>query len=88
MLRAAAQALLSLHRPCLQERRRIRSWNDSQLPVQWKFLSPLVWAPAFPVIRLSLSKFPRARTYIIAGAIVVANFHGVWLINNPDLTDL
>ena len=53
------------------ERRKLTEWNDPKLPVQWKFLTPLVWAPAFPVLRLGTKSFPQARPWIIAGAIVV-----------------
>ena len=70
------------------ERARLTAWNDPKLPVQWKFLSPLVWAPTFPVLRLATGRFPWARPWIVGGAILVANLHGFWLIQNPDLTDL
>jgi len=56
--------------------------------VQWKFLTPLVWAPTFPVLRLATGRFPWARPWIVGSAILVANLHGFWLIQNPDLTDL
>ena len=69
------------------DRRRIRSWDDPILGVKWKMVTPLVWAPAFPIIRHSLRAFPAMRTRIIFGCIVVANLHGFWLINNPDLSD-
>ena len=56
--------------------------------LDWKFLTPLVWAPAFPIIRHSTARLPQStRNLIIAGAIVLANLHGFWLINNPDLSD-
>ena len=70
------------------ERRKLTAWNDPKLPVEWKFLTPLLWAPTFPVLRLGTKSFPKARPWIIGGAILVANLHGFWLINNPDLTDL
>jgi hypothetical protein len=57
---------------------------------QLKFLTPLLWAPTFPVLRI-LTSSPRlqhVRPYVIGGAILVANLHGFWLINNPDLSDL
>ena len=69
------------------ERQRIRTWNDPDLAIEWKFLTSLVWAPAFPLIRHSLRSFPQMRTRIMFGCIVVANMHGFWLINNPDLSD-
>ena len=62
------------------------NWRSA--PIDWKFLTPLIWAPVFPTIRHSLRYFPKARSYIFGGAIVLANMHGFWLINNPDLTDL
>ena len=81
----------------------------------WKFLTPLVWAPAFPFIRHTFSS-PTLRPYrlwvrasvpvktqlartpihltralvppqVVGGAICLANLHGFWLINNPDLSD-
>mmetsp|Transcript_60536 Transcript_60536/g.160113 ORF Transcript_60536/g.160113 Transcript_60536/m.160113 type:complete len:96 (+) Transcript_60536:11-298(+) len=56
---------------------------------QWKFLTPLLWAPTFPLIRLTTShpRLQAVRPYVIGGCIVVANLHGFWLINNPDLSD-
>lgn len=52
---------------------------------EWKFLTPLVWAPAFPFLRRAP---PSVRPYVFGGAILVANMHGFWLINNPDLSEL
>ncbi|EOD35984.1 hypothetical protein EMIHUDRAFT_252484 [Emiliania huxleyi CCMP1516] len=49
---------------------------------EWKFLTPLVWAPAFPFLRRAP---PSVRPYVFGGAILVANMHG---FNNPDLSDL
>ena len=55
---------------------------------QWKFLTPLIWAPAFPIIRHSTARMqPRARMIAVGTAIAIANLHGFWLINNPDLSD-
>jgi len=68
-------------------RQRIRAWDDPILGVKWEMITPLIWAPAFPFIRHSLRAFPAMRTRIIFGCIVVANLHGFWLINNPDLSD-
>jgi len=64
------------------------SANWSLANFDWKFLTPIIWAPILPGIRHVLRSYPKARTYTFAGAILVANFHGFWLINNPDLTDL
>ena len=69
------------------ERRKIRSWDDQSLPIKWKFLTPIAWAPAFPLIRHGFRSYPTLRTKIVAAAIIVANFHGYWLISNPDLSD-
>ena len=57
---------------------------------QLKFLTPLLWAPTFPLLRIATSSpgLQHWRPFIIAGTIVVANLHGFWLINNPDLSDL
>lgn len=49
----------------------------------WKFFTPLLWAPVFPIIRLSLAKRPAARTRAFVGAILLANLHGIWLVNDP-----
>ena len=63
-----------------------RKLPEPQLP--WKFLTPLVWAPVFPMIRHSTKGLqPRSRNALIAVAIGVANVHGFWPINNPDLSD-
>jgi hypothetical protein len=70
------------------DRRRITSWDSADLGVQWQFLSPLVWAPAFPILRYATVRYPTARPWVIGGAIIVANRHGFWLIQNPDLSDL
>ena len=48
---------------------------------EWKFLTPLVWAPAFPFLRRALC----AAVPLWCGAILVANMHG---FNNPDLSEL
>ena len=50
----------------------------------WKFFSPLLWAPVFPVIRIALKNRPSARTRAFVGAIALANIHGMWLVNDPD----
>ena len=67
------------------------SSSDRQLPEQkleWKFLTPLIWAPMFPIIRHSSSRLPPfPRGAMIGTAILIANLHGFWLINNPDLSD-
>lgn len=55
--------------------------------VPWKFFTPLIWAPAFPFIRMACNRRPQARPFVITAAILVANMHGFWLINNPDLSD-
>ena len=56
---------------------------------QWKFLTPLVWAPLFPVIRMTTGRLSkRAQPWALGLAIAVANLHGFWLINNPDLSEL
>ena len=70
------------------DRRRITSWDSADLGVQWKFLSPLVWAPTFPILRITTVRFPAARPWVIGAAILVANLHGFWLIQNPDLDEL
>ena len=65
--------------------------DRQQLPLpqfQWKFLTPLMWAPIFPAIRLSTkSMSPGKRNICIGIAIGLANLHGFFLINNPDLSD-
>ena len=54
----------------------------------WKFLSPLMWAPIFPAVRLSTRSMPQGQRNVLIGvAILAANLHGFWLINNPDLSD-
>ena len=56
--------------------------------VAFKLLTPLVWAPIFPVIRHTTARLqPTQRLWFIGSAILVANLHGFWLINNPDLSD-
>mmetsp|Transcript_40160 Transcript_40160/g.80525 ORF Transcript_40160/g.80525 Transcript_40160/m.80525 type:complete len:98 (+) Transcript_40160:118-411(+) len=66
-----------------------RGGRAQAMPVQWKFLTPLIWAPAFPFIRMSLGRLSkRAQPWGIGAAIMLANVHAFWLINNPDLSDL
>ena len=64
---------------------------DRQLPkpqMDWKFFTPLFWAPAFPFIRHSTKGMkPGTRNMYLGIAIAIANLHGFWLINNPDLSD-
>ena len=67
----------------MSDRRKLQT--PAALP--YKFLTPIVWAPAFPLLRLATTKFPTIRPYVIGGAIVAANLHGFWLIQNPDLSD-
>ena len=56
---------------------------------QWKFLTPLVWAPLFPIIRMTTSRLSkRVQPWAVGFAILVANLHGFWLIQNPDLSDI
>ncbi|KAG8466910.1 hypothetical protein KFE25_008289 [Diacronema lutheri] len=50
----------------------------------WKFFTPLLWAPVFPVIRLSLRNRPTARVRAFVAAIALANMHGIWLVNDPE----
>ena len=65
-----------------------RGGRAQAMTIQWKFLTPLFWAPAFPIIRLGLGKLSkRAQPWGLGFAIVIANLHGFWLINNPDLSD-
>ena len=65
-----------------------RSADAQTLPVQWKFLTPMVWAPAFPIIRMTMGRVSKsAQPWVLGLAIVVANLHGLWLIQNPDLSD-
>ena len=47
---------------------------------EWKFLTPLVWAPAFPFLRRAPPSLC-GRTSLVAPSWV-ANMHG---FNNPDL---
>ena len=55
---------------------------------QWRFLSPLIWAPVFPIIRLSFGRISkRLQPYALATTIIMANFHAFFLIMNPDLSD-
>jgi hypothetical protein len=49
----------------------------------WKFFTPLLWAPVFPVIRLALRNRPTARVRAFVAAIALANVHGIWLVNDP-----
>ena len=69
----------------MAERRKLSTWQELDLP--WKFLTPVVWAPVFPILRMSTSRLPQYRLQILGGAILIANLHGFWLINNPDLSD-
>ena len=56
--------------------------------MDWKFFTPLIWAPIFPFIRHSTKNLqPNTRYALIGTAILIANLHGFWLINNPDLSD-
>ena len=55
---------------------------------KWKFFSTLFWAPAFPLIRATTARLTGwNRAVFLGSAILVANLHGLWLINNPDLSD-
>lgn len=47
----------------------------------WKMFTPLIWAPIFPVIRLTLRNKPTARVRAFVAAIALANVHGIWLVN-------
>lgn len=59
-----------------------------QQPIDWKFITALIWAPAFPVIRHATSRMDHTkRLGCIFTAIAIANMHAFWLINNPDLSD-
>ena len=50
----------------------------------WMMFSPILWAPVFPVIRLSLRNRPVARVRAFVGAIALANLHAFWIINDPE----
>jgi hypothetical protein len=50
----------------------------------WLMFTPILWAPVFPVIRLSLRSRPVARVRAFVGAIVLANVHAFWIINDPE----
>ncbi|KAL1529395.1 hypothetical protein AB1Y20_000345 [Prymnesium parvum] len=56
---------------------------------QLKFLTPLLWAPAVPLIRIGMGhpRLQHARPYAVAVCIVAANLHAFFLISNPDLSD-
>ena len=55
-------------------RRKLNSSPD----IPYKFLTTLIWAPAFPLLRLATTKLPHLRPYVIGGAIVVAAvFYGL-----------
>ena len=57
-------------------------------PTNWKFLTAIIWAPAFPAIRHMTARMEHyQRLRIVFAAIGVANLHAFWLINNPDLSD-
>lgn len=58
--------------------------RDGKRGPNYKFLTPLLWAPLFPVIRMSLSSYPKARTRAFICAILLANVHGIWLVNDPE----
>ena len=65
-----------------------RRSGGTPLPVQWKFLTPLIWAPAFPVIRITLGRMSKSlQPWGLGFAIVLANLHGFWRINNPDISN-
>ena len=84
---ADVEAHLAAH----QQRGDARGADIRQLPKQqldWKFLTPLFWAPTFPFIRHTTKNWPPSRRNPAIGiAILMANLHGFWLINNPDLSD-
>ena len=75
----------------------LRSKHKHQMaviPAHWtidqkKFLTTLIWAPLFPIIRMTTNRLSkRAQPWFMGFAIVVANLHGFWLIQNPDLSDV
>ena len=82
---AELEAKLSAHQARHDDPRRSLSASPF---MQWKFFTPLLWAPAFPIIRFSTAGMePRKRHICLGVAILIANLHGFWLINNPDLSD-
>ena len=68
-------------------RTRVTTDRAHVAPDKYKFITCLVWGPTLPLLRLATLRFPSARTYLFSAAIVVANLHGFWLIQNPDLSD-
>ena len=81
------EARLSAH----SRRQPVGDGDRQKLPtpqMDWKFFTPLIWAPMFPIIRHSTKSLQPATRYTMIGvAILIANLHGFWLINNPDLSD-
>ena len=52
----------------MSDKRKLNSSPD----IPYKFLTTLIWAPAFPLLRLATTKLPHLRPYVIGGAIVAA----------------
>ena len=89
MFSASSEAKSEAARLAAHQRRHGTESERQRLADQkydWKFLTPLIWAPTFPIIRMSSARLPpTSRNILIGAAILVANLHGFWLINNRDL---
>ena len=70
----------------MEERQRLSARPSN---FNWLYLTPIAWAPAFPLLRLGLAKVPvHQRHWALGAAIFLANVHAIWLINQPDLREL
>mmetsp|Transcript_19145 Transcript_19145/g.30448 ORF Transcript_19145/g.30448 Transcript_19145/m.30448 type:complete len:122 (+) Transcript_19145:29-394(+) len=43
----------------------------------WWMMSPLMWAPMFPLSRIALQNYPETRNRVFYSIIVAANLHAV-----------
>jgi hypothetical protein len=70
------------------------NWGeDVYLPAQKRdyrdrliYMTPLLFAPYFPLVRILLRKQPVLRDRLFYGGIVVALAHGAWLIGRAKET--
>lgn len=48
--------------------------------IQWWYMTPVLFAPVFPLIRIATRKNPALQSKLVMGAVATALVHGAWLI--------
>eukprot|EP00510_Aplanochytrium_minuta_P005656 CAMPEP_0184007340 /NCGR_PEP_ID=MMETSP0954-20121128/1268_1 /TAXON_ID=627963 /ORGANISM="Aplanochytrium sp, Strain PBS07" /LENGTH=84 /DNA_ID=CAMNT_0026286137 /DNA_START=74 /DNA_END=328 /DNA_ORIENTATION=- len=76
----------------LLERKRISEATRKKRKVNWYLLSPLLFAPALPLIRISLRRYPKIRDRAFKFTLASAFIHGTALLlgvynNDPNATE-